>query len=469
MGQWKAVPSQCTHYLIIPFSLSAPAKGRNPSSAPVHGSYSDKPQTIIYTYTRTAGQAVTIHYVDQHGANITDESGHAVTDTSVNGNLGDVKAIDTTAPVAGWEFVSGPSSGTVTDRKQDLNPVYQRAVGAPVTVHYQDQQGHKLTDALTLGQGGRWGDHFQATHLSIQGWTFDHAVGDESGSLTGSAQEVTMIYRKAAGQNVTVHYLGDKNQKLADDSIISGNYGDGYDLEPIAIKGWEWVRTEGDSKGHLDGSSHAVSFIYQRAMGGAITIHYQDEQGKAPEVDSILTGPIGTAYETKPRSIQGWVLIDSKGQTKGSFTDQAQTVMYVYQKKITPADQQPSTPDNSNGANSNDSSPTSNSKDKSKESTDSNGSNGSNGSNSNSASCNPNNGDQSNNPASRPSADGEAPSDPDPQRPLDVMTDQDAQGQMTPAHLAHTGAPVLDCLVAGLACACLALGLLRVRRKASKG
>ncbi|MDG4960597.1 MucBP domain-containing protein, partial [Lactococcus lactis] len=45
-----------------------------------------------------------------------------------------------------------------------------------------------------------------------------------------------------------------------------------------------------------------------------------------------LNGKIGDPYETSAKSIAGWAVKTTPTNAQGTFTDQAQTVTYVYEK-----------------------------------------------------------------------------------------------------------------------------------------
>lgn len=63
---------------------------------------------------------------------------------------------------------------------------------------------------------------------------------------------------------------------------------------------------------------------------GTVTVHYQDEQGKALAPTKTLTGKAGDRYTTTALDLDGYVLMKTTGAAAGTFTATAQTVTYVY-------------------------------------------------------------------------------------------------------------------------------------------
>jgi len=66
--------------------------------------------------------------------------------------------------------------------------------------------------------------------------------------------------------------------------------------------------------------------------GGNVTAKYLDTTGIQIHDPVVKSGNIGQPYGTKPLIIDGYYLIDIKGDPIGFFTDQEQTVTYIYKK-----------------------------------------------------------------------------------------------------------------------------------------
>lgn len=63
-----------------------------------------------------------------------------------------------------------------------------------------------------------------------------------------------------------------------------------------------------------------------------VTVNYVDEQGNQLAPSETLTGKIGENHTTTPKEIENYVLKETPKNANGIFSNQAQTVTYVYEK-----------------------------------------------------------------------------------------------------------------------------------------
>ncbi|MDG4967321.1 MucBP domain-containing protein, partial [Lactococcus lactis] len=70
------------------------------------------------------------------------------------------------------------------------------------------------------------------------------------------------------------------------------------------------------------------------AVIGDVTAKYVDTDGKKISDDVVKSGNVGDAYTTEQKTIAGYTFKEVQGSATGTFTDQAQTVTYVYTKDL---------------------------------------------------------------------------------------------------------------------------------------
>ncbi|MBK0083332.1 MucBP domain-containing protein, partial [Lactococcus sp. S64] len=80
-----------------------------------------------------------------------------------------------------------------------------------------------------------------------------------------------------------------------------------------------------------------------------------DTDGNKISDDAVKSGNVGDSYTTEQKTIDGYTFKEVQGNTTGTFTDQAQTVTYVYTKDthVTPTpkpDDRPAIPQSSEGS-----------------------------------------------------------------------------------------------------------------------
>lgn len=69
----------------------------------------------------------------------------------------------------------------------------------------------------------------------------------------------------------------------------------------------------------------------------SIIVHYQDEAGNKIAEDQVFEGHVNIGYGSIRKAIKGYTLKDWQGPTEGFFSDQPQTVTYIYSKGNEPA------------------------------------------------------------------------------------------------------------------------------------
>ena len=133
---------------------------------------------------------------------------------------------------------------------------------------------------------------------------------------------------------VTVRYQDTTGNPLAEEQQLSGEIGESYETKALELDGYTLAQIEGTEKGTYQEKPQTVTYIYSPnpISSGTVTAHYQDVNGLEIAESVALNGAIGDSYETNTKHIEGYELKEIKGNAKGTFTPEAQTVIYVYQK-----------------------------------------------------------------------------------------------------------------------------------------
>lgn len=131
---------------------------------------------------------------------------------------------------------------------------------------------------------------------------------------------------------VTAKYIDIDGNEISDAVIKSGNIGDDYITEEKKLAGYTFKEIKGNATGKFKQESQVVSYVYDRSEGAPVTVKYVDEEYNELAKSEILYGKIGVPYQPNEKNINGWMLKEVLPNTKGAFTDKAQTVMYIYKK-----------------------------------------------------------------------------------------------------------------------------------------
>ncbi|WP_061100550.1 MucBP domain-containing protein [Enterococcus faecalis] len=289
------------------------------------------PGTYVWQEEQPESNAlVTVNYEDEEGNEIADS-------VILNGNVGEEYTTDQ-KEIAGYTFkeVKGNATGQFTDQAQIVTYVYTKnsVAGGDVTVKYVDEDGNSISEDVV--KTGNIDDQYTTDQKEIAGYTFKEVKGNATGQFTDQAQIVTYVYTKnsIAGGDVTVKYVDEDGNSISEDVIKTGNIDDQYTTDQKEIAGYTFKEVQGNATGQFTDQAQTVTYIYTKdpTVGGNLTVKYTDEDGNTISEDVIKSGNIGEEYTTDQKEITGYTFKEVQGNVTGQFTDQPQTIIYVYTK-----------------------------------------------------------------------------------------------------------------------------------------
>uniref|UniRef100_UPI00258B12BA MucBP domain-containing protein n=1 Tax=uncultured Enterococcus sp. TaxID=167972 RepID=UPI00258B12BA len=226
-----------------------------------------------------------------------------------------------------------------------------------VTVRYLDTQGQEIHETKTLS--GTIGASYDAStdeyKLSIDGYTLDESQLPENskGVFSETAQTITYIYTKnpIPAADITVEYVDTEGKEVHPSQIISGNVGDSYDASTekyqLTIEGYTLDQSQlpENSKGMFSETAQTVTYIYTKnpIPAADVTVEYADTEGNEIHASQTISGNVGDSYDASTEkyqlAIEGYTIDQSQlpENSKGVFSETAQTVTYIYTKNPIPA------------------------------------------------------------------------------------------------------------------------------------
>ncbi len=140
---------------------------------------------------------------------------------------------------------------------------------------------------------------------------------------------------------VEVEYQDEEGNTIHDSQYINGNVGDAYDASvlkyQLEIPGYllDQTKLPNNSLGTITEDVQTVTYTYKKEKVAAepVNVKYVDENGKEIAESHLLNGNIGDTYESKAKVIEGWKLKTTPSNATGILSDQAQTVVYIYEKE----------------------------------------------------------------------------------------------------------------------------------------
>ncbi|MFB8550746.1 MucBP domain-containing protein [Enterococcus casseliflavus] len=325
------------------------------------GIFSEIQQIITYIYKKNPIPAadVTVEYVDTEGNEI-----HAA--EKISGNVGDTYDASTEQyqlTIEGYSLdktqLPENSKGVFCETAQTITYIYKKnpIPAADVTVEYVDLEGNEIHASQTIS--GNVGDSFDAStdqyKLSIDGYTLDESQLPENlkGVFSETAQTVTYIYTKnlIPAADVTVEYVDLEGNEIHASQTISGNVGDSYDASTdqykLSIDGYTLDESQlpENSKGVFSETAQTITYIYTKnpIPAADVTVEYVDTEGNEIHASQTISGNVGESYDASTKNyqlvIEGYTLDESQlpENSKGMFSETAQTITYVYTKNPIPA------------------------------------------------------------------------------------------------------------------------------------
>ncbi|MFK4782145.1 MucBP domain-containing protein [Lactococcus petauri] len=262
---------------------------------------------------------------------------------------------DDASPVA-VQFVSSVGNALLDDRlSQRIKlsegvtlqalPSISASVGMTYTYSYS-VDGVKYSSAPPADIGQIKYISYSGTSISYQYFTVDLALSvdwDEAHSgknlmaefFEGADEtQVGQLYYDSY-RMVTATYEDESGESLIPPIPNYGTLGGEYSTEAIDIPGYSLIEVPENASGTYTDEDQLVNYIYKQnpIVGADVTVKYVDNQDVPIADEETLQGNIGEEYESVQKDIDGYTfkeVQDNNGQDV--FTDQAQTVTYIYTK-----------------------------------------------------------------------------------------------------------------------------------------
>ena len=198
-----------------------------------------------------------------------------------------------------------------------------------VFVNYLDTNGNKLADTIVKMDGV--GREYTTEEKQFNHYTLVSKPDNSTGVYTSEAVDVNYIYRKDNG-TVTANYVDENNEKIADSTVLTGDFDAEYNTTAKQIKGYV-LKTEPQNKSGVFGTGNTtVTYVYKKNIGN-VTVSYVGEDGTKLADNTVISGVVGDSYQTNAKDIDNYTLKSTPNNSKGTYTEGSQNVTYVYAKK----------------------------------------------------------------------------------------------------------------------------------------
>ncbi|MEQ7238127.1 MucBP domain-containing protein [Enterococcus hirae] len=256
--------------------------------------------------------------------------------------------------VEGYELIS-PDRVTIYMETPEIyhNFYYKKIEDSPeesfssVTVQYlHNETGQPIAEPTVINDLEIVTEYI-GNALVIDGYTI---VGPETYTINVSEDPNSNIITFRYDENpvtkekatVTVKYINEKGESIAEDKIISDlEVGSTHTEEALLIEGYELLSTKVQTI-EIQSEGNIITFIYETKETtppenekADLTVKYIDEQGQTIANDKIIQDlEVGSTYTEEALLIEGYELLSAKVQTIEVQSD-GNTITFIYKAKET--------------------------------------------------------------------------------------------------------------------------------------
>lgn len=300
------------------------------------GTFSNTNVTVSYVYRRRDAGDVTVNHIEVGTGDVlyastilngTRKLGLPYSTNSENINLYDLITVPANA------------TGVFSVGAQTVNYEYARKNAGDVTVHHISKyDGSDLIANEVLDGSRKLGLAYSTSMATIPDYEIFSLPANANGVYTTSTQNVTYVYKRKDGGEVKAVYVDEAGVELASSETISGveNAGLPYTTTAKAIAHYDLISMPANASGVITSSPQTVTYTYRRKNGGNVKVFYVDEESGEDLVSPKVidgAGKLGLNYTTDVETIENLDLISMPANASGVFTEDEQTVVYVYRRK----------------------------------------------------------------------------------------------------------------------------------------
>ena len=273
----------------------------------------------IEVHTVPKDTSVIVNYLDENNEPLSDS-------ITIEGKVFD-KYNTEAKTFEGYELVAIPSNanGEMTEEPIIVNYIY-RLKDTSVIVRYVDDEGNTLSGEVTIT--GKVFDKYSTEAKIFYGYELTATPSNATGEMTEDVIVVTYVYTKKDA-SVTVNYLNEEGESIAESETITGKVKDPYSTSAKDVYGYELIATPDNSQGEMTEEPITVNYIY-RLKDTSVIVNYLDENNE-PLADSItIEGKVFDEYKTEAKEFNGYVLTEIPSFATGKMTQEIIEVNYIY-------------------------------------------------------------------------------------------------------------------------------------------
>ena len=292
----------------------------------------DATQNIINIYyNKISGLTYTVNYLEKDTENV-------LHDPKTQGNMtfeDVVEAADEIIGIYGYNYDSADIDElTITTGENVINLYYTKKDTAVNVHYYEEGTTNKVSEDVEIS--GKVFDEYNTEEARDIPSKYEliEEPENKSGEMTEDAIEVIYYYRKKATSVIVHHYEEGTTNKVSENVTITGRIDDEYTTVaatdiPAKYELCEDLLPE-NAEGTMTEDTIEVTYYY-RVRDAIVNVKFVDKSTGEEIADrERLDGKVDDNYETSPKAIENYTLVEHSGNESGKFEVEPLTVIYYY-------------------------------------------------------------------------------------------------------------------------------------------
>ena len=302
---------------------------------------------ITRTYAERGKATATVHYVDESGNTLADDTVQADMYIGSNYDVSSAESVTTiTVGSTIYDFVSDDTAandtaytGEMPEAGVEITRTYAERGKAIATVHYVDTEGNTMqpdlvSEAIYIGSDYDVSEAEDVTTITV-GSTIYEFVSDDtaangtaySGKMPEGGVEITRVYAERGKATATVHYVDTEGNTLQPDLVSDPIYiGSNYDVSAaedvtsITVDGTIYDFVSDDTAanttaytGEMPEGGVEITRTYAERGKATATVHYVDESGNTLADDTVQADMyVGSNYDVSSAESVTSITVDGR-------------------------------------------------------------------------------------------------------------------------------------------------------------
>ena len=155
------------------------------------------------------------------------------------------------------------ANGVYRTKNDDVKYLYDKN-NEKIVVKYVDEKGNLLAPEASVA--GKFGANYVADSVKVRGYHLTKTPDNAQDTFSDKNSDIIFVYA-ADTEKAKVSYFDIWGNKIANDAIISGQFGDEYAAKPKTIAGYQLVNASDNATGKFDVVNSDIHFVYKRIDG----------------------------------------------------------------------------------------------------------------------------------------------------------------------------------------------------------